>query len=81
MDLHHEPSPSHGEMQNSYTLRAEKITNDDFRFSNARNLNVCTRPPKFAIRNLKLVFPVGLAPTKRLCERETARLLGAQEQK
>ena len=22
VDLHHEPSPSHGEMQNSYTLRA-----------------------------------------------------------
>lgn len=22
MDLHHEPSPSHGEMQNSYTLGA-----------------------------------------------------------
>ena len=23
VDLHHEPSPSHGEMHNSYTLRAK----------------------------------------------------------
>jgi hypothetical protein len=81
MDLHHEPSPSHGEMQNSYTLRAGEIATDEFRVSNAEPLASSIRNSKFAIRNLKVAFQAGLAPAKHLLERETARLLGAQEQK
>lgn len=57
MDLHHEPSPSHGEMQNSYTLRAWEIANDEFRVSNVRNLAFSHSPLEIRYSKFKSGVP------------------------
>ena len=65
MDLHHEPSPSHGEMQHSYTLGAPGNTE-----CGARNaeLNALGHSVWFALRAPRFAFELasvaGLAPAR-----------------
>ena len=65
MDLHHEPSPSHGEMQHSYTLGAQ--TNAERRAGNAE---FSTAGPGRSFRAPRFAFSArdgsvaGLAPAR-----------------
>ena len=61
VDLHHEPSPSHGEMQHSYTLGASKAANDEGRVPNgvvgAADSHGPIRPSNLVIRNSMCPWP------------------------
>ena len=66
VDLHHEPSPSQGEMQNSYTLRAGRNAERGIRnggIKTAPDVVACVPRSAFPVPRLeKLAAPDGFAP-------------------
>ena len=78
VDLHHEPSPSQGEMQNSYTLRAIESWLPRM---DSHHQHPVSETGVLLVELQGMAFVAGLAPANHGLERPAARLLGAHEQK